>query len=135
MPLPEDDMDHCWLHTQEGLLSDHAVMWGRRCRHGSKQTKTKAGQCSMSAVKHISIRSAARGKDHCLQNPDGTVCDGCIDRTGFPLLAVICPHSNPVLWGTERDFLARQRLTLLLLNGVKNASLYNSIASFHFSSI
>lgn len=62
MPLPGDDMDHCWLHTQEGLLSDHAVMWGRRCRDGSKQTKTKAGQCSMSAVKHISIRSAARGK-------------------------------------------------------------------------
>lgn len=65
MPLPGHDMDHCWSHTQQGqevLPSDCAVTWGGRCRDGSKQTKNKAGQCSVSAVKHVSICSAVKGE-------------------------------------------------------------------------
>lgn len=45
-----------------------------------------------------------QGIDLCPQDPAGIFCDRCIDRTGFLLLAVICPHANPVPGGTERDF-------------------------------
>lgn len=58
-------MDHCWSQTQgcqEGLPSDCTVTGDGRCRDDSKQTKNKAGQCSMSAVKHIGICSAAKGE-------------------------------------------------------------------------
>lgn len=56
-------VDHCWSRTQrgqEGLPGDYAVTWGGRRRDGSKQTKSKADQCSMSAVKHIGICSATK---------------------------------------------------------------------------
>lgn len=100
---------------------------------GTNRQKTR--QTNALAELWSTLASVLQLRDCCLQGSEEMVPDGHADRTGFPFLAVACPHTNPIPWGTEKKFLARQLLTLLPLNGFKNDSLYNPIASFHFTSI